>query len=137
MQNISTPGRPLGITLIATLLFIQAVIGIIFGIVTLLQSVFTNWFVALLVGWIPLGIVALLFVLAQGLWTLKPWAYWVTLVLEGLNIVSNLIDLGQRKYSLLAIVSSLIISTIVVVYLLVDGKVRRAFHVGAGMASIG
>ena len=132
MQNVSTEKRPLGISIIAILLFIQAVLGILFGIIVLVGSVFVNFWAALLVGWIPLAIGVLAFLLAWGLWTLKPWAYWGTLVVEIVNILIHFFGfLGlPRTHSALAVISGGIVSIIIVIYLLADRNVRRAFQTG-------
>ena len=129
MQNVSTTKRPLGITIIAVLLSIQAIFEIVVGIIALVATTLASPLAGLLVGWIPLLIGGLLFVLARGLWTLKPWAYWVILVLEIVNIVGYWIGYGQT-HSLFAVISGGIISIIIVIYLLVDGNVRRAFRTG-------
>lgn len=129
MQNVTTTRRPLGITIIAILLFIQAVLVIVGGIFSFFGHLFRNPLSGLLVGWIPLAIGVLLFILAWGLWTLKPWAYWATLVLEIVNIVLHFFGY-QQTHSLFAIISGGIISIIVVIYLLVDRNVRRAFQTG-------
>jgi hypothetical protein len=129
MQNVNATSRPLGITIIAVLLSIQAIFEIVVGIFFLVATTLASPLAGLLVGWIPLLIGGLLFVLARGLWTLKPWAYWTILVLEIVNIIGHLIDYGQT-HSLFAIISGGIISIIIVIYLLVDGNVRRAFRTG-------
>lgn len=126
MQNISTTRRPLGITIIAILLFIQAIIEIIGGFFSFFGSIIHNPLTGLLVGWVPLGVGVLLFILAWGLWTLKPWAYWVTLIFEIVNIVLHFLGYSQT-HSLFAIISGGIVSIIIVIYLLVDSNVRRAF----------
>lgn len=110
-------------------MFIQAVVEIVGGIFSFLGHLVTNPISGLLVGWIPLVMGILLFILARGLWTLRPWAYWATLVLEIVNIVFHFLGYGQT-HSLLAILSGGIISIIVVIYLLVDRNVRRAFGTG-------
>jgi hypothetical protein len=129
MQNVSTTRRPLGITIIAILLFIQAILEIIAGFFSFFGSVIHNPLSGLLVGWVPLVAGILLFIVAWGLWTLRPWAYWVTLILEIVNIVLHFFGYSQT-HSLLAIISGGIISIIIVIYLLVDGNVRRAFRTG-------
>jgi len=129
MQNISTERRPLGITIIAILMFIQAILEIVVGIFSFFGSIIHNPLAGLLVGWIPLIVGVLLFILAWGLWTLRPWAYWATLILEIVNIVLHFLGYGQT-HSILAIISGGIISIIIVIYLLVDRNVRRAFRVG-------
>src|SRR5215831_12382440 len=125
MQNVSTAKRPLGITIISILMFIQAIFEIIVGFFSFFGSIIHNPLSGLLVGWIPLLVGVLLFVLAWGLWTLKPWAYWATLILEIVNIVLHFLGYGQT-HSIFAIISGGIISIIIVIYLLVDGNVRRA-----------
>ena len=127
MQNVTTTRRPLGISIIAIILFIQAVFEIVVGIFSFLGRLITNPLAGLFVGWIPMAIGVLLLILAWGLWTLKPWAYWATLVLEIVNIVLHFLGY-QQAHSLFAIISGGIISIIVVIYLLVDRNVRRAFQ---------
>jgi hypothetical protein len=129
MQNITTTRRPLGISIIAILLFIQAIFEIVVGIFSFFANIIRNPLSGLLVGWIPLVVGILLFILAWGLWTLKPWAYWVTLILEIVNIVFHFLGYNQT-HSILAIISGGIISIIIVIYLLVDPNVRRAFRTG-------
>jgi hypothetical protein len=132
MQNVGTTRRPLGITIISILLFISAVIGIIGGLSSVIGYRPTGTVSDVLLGWFPLvlGIIAL--VLAWGLWTLKPWAYWGTLVVEIVNILVHFFGfLGlPRTHSALAIISGGIVSIIIVIYLLVDRNVRRAFQTG-------
>jgi uncharacterized membrane protein (DUF2068 family) len=129
MQNVSTARRPLGITIIAILMFIQAILEIIFGFFSFFGSIIHNPLSGLLVGWVPLVVGILLFILAWGLWTLRPWAYWVTLIFEIVNIVLHFLGYSQT-HSTFAIISGGIISIIIVIYLLVDGNVRRAFRTG-------
>ena len=130
MQNVSTTKRPLGITIIAILLFIQAVIEILAGIFVFIGSTFANPMAGLLLGWIPLAIGVVTFIVAWGLWTLKPWAFWVTLIVEIINIVINIFSLGQPNHSLFGVIGGGLVSIIIVIYLLVDGNVRRAFRTG-------
>ena len=129
MQNVSTARRPLGITIISILMFIQAIFEIVVGFFSFFGSVIHDPLSIFLVAWIPLIMGILLFILAWGLWTLKPWAYWVKLILEIVNIVLHFLGYGQT-HSLFAIISGGIISIIIVIYLLVDRNVRRAFRTG-------
>jgi hypothetical protein len=124
-----TRRRPLGITIIAILLFISAIIEIVGGISSVVGTPPTGTANDVLLGWFPLilGIVEL--VLAWGLWTLKPWAYWGTLVAEIVIILVHFFGfLGlPRTHSALAVISGGIVSIIIVLYLLIDRNVRRAF----------
>jgi hypothetical protein len=133
MQNVSTTRRPLGITIIAILLFISAVIEIIVGIFGLIGgNIHTGSISNVLLGWFPLVLGVIELVLAWGLWTLKPWAYWATLVVEIIIILSHFFGfLGfPQTHSALAVISGGIVSIIIVIYLLVDRHVRRAFQTG-------
>jgi hypothetical protein len=132
MQNVSTARRPLGITIISILMFISAVIEIIGGLTSVIGNTPTGTASDVLLGWFPLVLGVVTLILAWGLWTLKPWAYWGTLVVEILNILIHFFGfLGLPKtHSALAVVSGGIISIIIVIYLLVDRHVRRAFQAG-------
>jgi hypothetical protein len=132
MQNVSTTRRPLGITIIAILLFISAVIEIIGGISSVIGTTHLGTTSEVLLGWFPLVIGVIALVLAWGLWTLKPWAYWGTLLVEIVNILIHFFGfLGlPRTHSALAVISGGIVSIIIVIYLLVDRNVRRAFQTG-------
>ena len=124
--------RPLGITIIAILLFISAVIEIIGGLSSVIGTTPTGTISDVLLGWFPLAMGVVELVLAWGLWTLKPWAYWGTLVVEIVNILVHFFGfLGlPRTHSALAVISGGIVSIIIVIYLLVDRNVRRAFQTG-------
>ena len=128
----TTRRRPFGITIIAILLFISAIIEIIGGISSVTGNLPTGTMSSVLLGWFPLIIGVIELVLAWGLWTLKPWAYWGTLVVEILNILIHFFGfLGlPRSHSALAVISGGIVSIIIVIYLLVDRNVRRAFQTG-------
>src|SRR5579863_9768504 len=79
--------RPLGITILAILLFISAVIEIIGGLSSVIGSPPTGTISDILLGWFPLVLGVVELILAWGLWTLKPWAYWGTMVVEIVNIL--------------------------------------------------
>ncbi len=132
MQNVSTARRPLGITILAILMFISAVIEIIGGLTSVIGNTPTGTASDVLLGWFPLVLGVVTLILAWGLWTLKPWAYWGTLVVEIVNILIHFFGfLGLPKtHSALAVISGGVISIIIVIYLLVDRNVRRAFQAG-------
>ena len=124
--------RPFGITVIAILLFISAAIEIIGGLFSVTGTPLTGSISDVLLGWFPLAMGVIELVLAWGLWTIKPWAYWGTLVVEVVNILIHFFGfLGlPQTHSALAVVSGGIVSVIIVIYLLVDRHVRRAFQAG-------
>jgi len=117
--------RPLGVTIISILLGIQGVLLIILGLTAVLAGGVTGAGFLFFVGWFPLifGILSLL--LAWGLWNLRPWAFWTTVVLEVLtivNIVFGLSNNGSRH------IGDLIVAGIILLYLLLDTNVRVAFR---------
>ena len=118
--------RPLGITIISILLGIQGVLLIIVGLTAVLAGGVTGAGFLFFVGWIPIVFGVLSLMLAWGLWNLRPWAFWTTVVLEVLNIVNALFGYsnnGSRG------TGGLIISVIVLLYLLLDSNVRAAFRI--------
>jgi hypothetical protein len=132
MQNVSTARRPFGVTILAILMFISAVIEIIGGLTSVIGNTPTGTASDVLLGWFPLVLGVVTLILAWGLWTLKPWAYWGTLVVEIVNILIHFFGfLGLPKtHSALAVISGGVISIIIVIYLLIDRNVRRAFQAG-------
>ena len=130
MQNVSTMRRPLGITIIAILLFISAVIEILGGLSSVMGAPPTGTLSDVLLGWFPLILGIIELVLAWGLWTLKSWAYWATLLAEIVIILVHFFGfLGlPRTHSVLAVISGGVISILIVLYLLIDRNVRRAFR---------
>ena len=135
MDNATmTRNRPIGVSIIAVLVALG-------GIITLIAAIY--WFFGLgLFGFhlpgslrgyaILYGTVAALIGLLQlyfawGLWTLKRWAFWATVILEILNIAGLLTSWMQRYSSVGFLLFSLVIPVIILVYFLADRKVRQAF----------
>lgn len=110
-------GRPLGVTIIAILVAIGGVLEIIGGLLALVS------YPGLAIVTLILGVLAL--VLAWGLWTLKPWAFWTTVILEAINVIQGIIGLTQRQG---ASVFGLIVPIIILLYLFMDRNVRAAFR---------
>ncbi len=129
MQNTSTQRRPFGIGIIALLLFIQAIYEIVVGPFIFIGTYLAHPFTGLVVGWMPLVVAVLILILAWALWTLKRWAYWALLIVELVNIALHLLGY-TLTHSILTLWGGGVLSIIVVIYLLVDGNVRRAFRIG-------
>jgi uncharacterized membrane protein (DUF2068 family) len=108
--------RPLGVTIIAILVAIGGVLEIIGGLLLLFVP-----FLGLIT--LILGVLAL--ILAWGLWTLQPWAFWATIVLEGISAIENLINVLRGSGSS---VVGLIIAVAIIAYMLYDRNVRAAFR---------
>lgn len=126
--------RPVGVTILAILMGIQGSLQIIYGFLALLAvpgyaTTYGNAgaLVAItLWGFLISG--AILLALAYGLWTLKSWAFWTTVFLEGLNLIVGIISMFTSYYPW-AVLLSLIIPAVILIYLLVDNNVRSAFGV--------
>jgi uncharacterized membrane protein (DUF2068 family) len=106
---LSRMRRPLGVTIIAILVAIGGIAQIIFGL----------QFLGIIA--VVLGILTL--VLAWGLWTLQPWAFWSTIILEAINAVENLLNI---RYG--GSIIGLLIPVVIIAYMLLDRNVRVAFR---------
>ena len=109
--------RPLGVTVIAILVAIGAIFEIIGGIVML--AVFA-----------PIGIFALIvgvisLLVAWGLWTLQPWAFWVVVIVEVIHLVQAILALARGQN---AGIGDVIFPVIILLYLFLDRNVRAAFR---------
>ena len=135
--------RPLLVTIMALLLALQGVVWLVLGILALI-GVITNGKIDVLgaasditslevlsVTWLVSAVAALFF--SWALWTLKRWAFWATLIIELGNILAGSLLLIRPNplfpYSLGEIAVSMIIAIIVLVFFLVDAKVREAFGI--------
>ena len=127
--------RPLGVTIIAVLDIIVGLIALIGGILGFLglglaggrlPTVIDAIGSVVLVIAIILGLVALF--VGWGLWTLRPWAFWTTVVLEILTIVDHLFGWLAHRLSTASLIADILIPVIIVVYLLADRNVREAFR---------
>ena len=135
--------RPLLITIMALLLALQGAVWLVLGVLAFI-GVITNGKIDVLgaasdiasldvlsVTWLVSAVAALFF--SWALWTLKRWAFWATLFIELGNILAGSLLLIRPNplypYSLGEIVVSMIIAIIVLVFFLVDAKVRQAFGI--------
>ena len=94
MDNISDVAnkRLIGITILVIMVLIQGVFELL-GIATAFVA-FTGA-LATGVGIANLSLAVATFVLVWGLWTLKPWAFWATVVIEALSLVVRLFTILQ------------------------------------------
>ncbi|HLX40778.1 MAG TPA: DUF2127 domain-containing protein [Ktedonobacteraceae bacterium] len=119
MLNVQR-SRPLGITIIAIIMAVFGILGIIAGI-GLLSFSASLGFITIIMG-------VLQVILAWGLWTLRPWAYWATVILEVLALLNAIFALstgvpGQGIFGM-------VIALIILIYLFADPNVRAAFRTG-------
>jgi hypothetical protein len=122
LQNITGRSRPLGITIIAIILGIEGVLSIIAGILLLAGS----GGALALPGIIALILGVLYLIVAWGLWTLQPWAFWTTVVLEVITLINGIIAFTQRNVA--TGILYIVLSLVILIYLFADRNVRAAFR---------
>ncbi len=128
MVNVNN--RPTGITIIALVTGFFALLslcGSLTGLGFAPFRLFDGQMFAQGIGSLVGVILALggLFV-AWGLWTLQPWAFWATVIIEVLNLLNGgwAFSSGIRGF----LCSANIIPLLVLLYLFLDKDVRRAFR---------
>ena len=145
MQNtMSQPRhRPLGVTIIATLLGIEGILEILGGVLILVgifaigrvinahgHTTTSNVVdtIGIILAIIPLVVGVLTFIFALGLWFLKRWAFWLTVIIEVISLVRHGLEFMQATHPPTAlIVIEMIIPAAILIYFLVDANVRNAF----------
>ena len=142
MENAMANRRPLGVSIISVILAIQGIFELLLGIFAIL-AVFaaghaisgsghttTGTVVDVLggtLGGIALVVGLLTLIFAIGLWTLKRWAFWLTVIIEFVSLVRHALEFTHPTTSTLNIVLGMIIPVVVLLYFLVDTNVRAAF----------
>ncbi len=112
--------RPLGVTLIAILLAVNGIVVLVGSIATFAPEPGGN--LAAIIG-VIFGI-ALLY-LAYGMWTLQDWAWWTTVVLEGINAIFAIVALVVAPGAIATWIT-LALALIIIAYL-VQPNVRDDF----------
>jgi uncharacterized membrane protein (DUF2068 family) len=142
MENVMARHRPLGVSIISIILAIQGIFELVLGIFAIL-AIFaaghaisgsghttTGTVVDVLggtLGGISLVIGILTLIFAIGLWTLKRWAFWLTVIIEFISLVRHALEFTHPNPAVGGIVVGMIIPVVVLLYFLVDGNVRAAF----------
>jgi hypothetical protein len=137
--------RPLGVTILSILMGIQGLLALLIGILAIValaaigrqfgvrgHTGIANTFD--IIGWIlgilPLVIGIIILAVAIGLFLLKTWAFWTTVIVTAIFLIRQIYEFFQPRDSYTLIIIGTIISAIVLLYLLLDRDVRRAFHIG-------
>jgi uncharacterized membrane protein (DUF2068 family) len=125
--------RPLGITIIAAVLGISALLALVLLILGLTHismlgisdqmspTVSIVLEIALMVGFFEVAV-------AWGLWTLKPWAFWTTVIVEAIRFIIALYTVFFLQRVFISGISGLILPLIVLIYLFASDRVRAAFR---------
>ena len=132
MQALERRQRPLGVSIIAIVL-------LVFGILALILSVFAlialsaSHNAVLDAGAVAVLVIAMIIAVAEivlfwGLWTLKPWAFWATAIVEAIGVIESLYGLLVQHNSVGSAILGLIIPLAILIYLFADRNVRAAFR---------
>lgn len=136
--------RPIGVTIMAVLLGIEGLFELIAGIVVIVAAnslsrtiishghritahVVSTAGIALGSVGVVIGIITLIFVF--GLWTLRRWAFWAVIIIEGLSVLLGILALVRQTGTTGGIIAGMIIPVIILIYFLLDANVRRAFRI--------
>ncbi len=115
----------MGVTILAVLAAIGGVFALL-GTVCSIALIFALPFLSVLFALVTLvsGVLSLVF--AYGAWYLKPWAWMLGLVAEGLAVLSNLVNLILGYSNFGSFLVSLVVAGAIVYYLMTP-EVKRAF----------
>jgi hypothetical protein len=142
-QMAARPHRPLGVTIIAVLLGIESILELLGGILILVGILAVGHAISghghttighvvdtvgVILGIIALVIGLLTFIFAVGLWLLKRWAFWLTVIIEVISLVRHALEFTRASHPPTGlIVAEMVIPAFVLIYFLVDPNVRAAF----------
>ena len=134
MEITRTHSRPTGISIIAVLLFVAAALDIVYGILAMVSAptFVTSSGVAVMVQISPWGFLLsglLTFLVGYGLWTLKGWAFWTVAILEIANLIFGFVLLFSA-FNVWAVLLSMVIPAVILIYFFADRHVREAFNIG-------
>ncbi len=137
MEPMTFPKRPVGVTMVAMLMFAQALIRGIFGILGIILFILPGWttlgtgarLTAGVVGALALALALLLGAVAWGLLDMQRWAYWPTVIIEACNLALGIFEMTQPHPSPGAVIGGIIFPVLILIYFLLDGNTRKAFGV--------
>lgn len=124
--------RPLGITIIAVLVAIGALWALLGGLSQILTGPFAvfgyggigHFASKEIAGTVEIVLAVAQLAVAYGLFTLRRWSFWVTVIVEALSLLGAFFGYSGATGGLCAGLLPLVI----LAYLFLDGNVRRAFR---------
>lgn len=125
--------RPLGVTIIAILAFINGLLGLCLpGLVIIgggIGALFSGGLGLVIVcGGLLLAAGPILWlIVAYGAWNLRPWAWWLGLIATGVTVIGVVINI-INGVGVLQAVAGAPLSVIIFIYLLLP-DIRRAFGI--------
>ncbi|MFX1519636.1 MAG: hypothetical protein ACFFCD_06930 [Promethearchaeota archaeon] len=108
--------RPIGVTIICILQWIGAIVLIALGALAAIAGLAGGYGWAFIAGAIMLILGIIMFFITFGLWQLKKWAWWITIIL---NVISIIFSAAGGAFF------GVIIPLIVLIYLII---VREHFR---------
>ncbi len=144
MEQSMVRRRPLGVTIISVVLAIEGIFELIVGAaliigifalghtVTVHGHTTTGTLIDVaggVLGGISLVIGLLTLIFAIGLWMLKRWAFWLTVIIEIISIIRHALGFVQPNHNTVTIIIGLILPVVILLYFLLDRDVRRAFRI--------
>ena len=127
--------RPLGVTIIAILSFINGLLGLCLpGLVIIgggIGALFTGGLGLIVVcGGLLLAAGPLAWLLVSyGAWNLRPWAWWAGMVATGITVIGVVVNI-INGVGILQAVASAPLSIVIFIYLLLPDT-RRVFGIGS------
>jgi uncharacterized membrane protein (DUF2068 family) len=127
--------RPLGVTIIAILAFINGLLGLcVPGLVIIgggIGALFSGGLGLIVVcGGLLLAAGPLVWLLVSyGAWNVRPWAWWAGMVATGITVVGVVVNI-INGVGILQAVASAPLSIVIFIYLLLP-DIRRAFGIGS------
>lgn len=126
--------RPLGVTIIAILAFINGLLGLCLpGLVIIgggIGALFSGGLGLIVVcGGLLLAAGPLVWLLVSyGAWNLRPWAWWAGMVATGITVVSVVVNI-INGVGIVQAMASAPLSIVIFIYLLLP-DIRRVFGIG-------
>lgn len=127
--------RPLGVTIIAILSFINGLLGLcVPGLVIIgggIGALFSGGLGLIVVcGGLLLAAGPLVWlVVSYGAWNLRPWAWWAGMAATGITVIGVVVNI-INGVGILQAVASAPLSIVIFIYLLLP-DIRRAFGMGS------
>jgi uncharacterized membrane protein (DUF2068 family) len=127
--------RPLGVTIIAILAFINGLLGLcVPGLVIIgggIGALFSGGLGLIVVcGGLLLAAGPLVWLLVSyGAWNLRPWAWWAGMVATGITVIGVAVNI-INGVGILQAVASAPLSIVIFIYLLLP-DIRRVFGIGS------
>jgi hypothetical protein len=128
--------RPVGVTVIAILLGILALLEVGFGTIALVTSLSGSFILplrsaavgaALGVFYLLVGLVTLFFV--WGLWRLRRWAFWATVCIVAVSLLSSVLAFTEPTPTAWVFLPYLLIPAVILIYFVIDSDVRAVFRI--------